>query len=76
MFDNLLQQCYNVIIKGGEDMTKTKRIAFRLDDNDFEMIKDICEERGQTMTDFIMFCIMDAIDSNDEDYDMNLKGGE
>ncbi len=57
-------------------MTKTKRIAFRLDDNDFEMIKDLSEERGQTMTDFIMFCIMDAIEPNDDGYDMNLKGGE
>lgn len=57
-------------------MTKDKRIAFRLDENDFEMIKDICEERGQTMTDFIMFAIMDKIDPVDSDYDMDLKGGE
>lgn len=57
-------------------MTKDKRIAFRLDENDFEMIKDICEERGQTMTDFIMFAIMDQIEPVDSDYDMDLKGGE
>lgn len=57
-------------------MAKDKRIAFRLDENDFEMIKDICEERGQTMTDFIMFAIMDKIDPVDSDYDMELKGGE
>lgn len=58
-------------------MRKEKRIAFRLDENDFEMIKDICEERGQTMTDFIMFAIMDQIEpTDDSEYDMNLKGGD
>lgn len=54
----------------------TKRIAFRLSDEDFEMIKEESAERGQTMTDFIMFCILDQVEPNDGDYDMNLKGGE
>lgn len=54
----------------------TKRIAFRLSDEDFEMIKEESAERGQTMTDFIMFSIMNVIDPVDGDYNMNLKGGE
>lgn len=54
----------------------TKRIAFRLSDEDFEMIKEESAERGQTMTDFIKFSIMNVIDPVDGDYDMSLKGGE
>lgn len=56
-------------------LRKTKRIAFRLDDNDFEMIKDLSEERGMTMTDFIMFAILDQTEPIDGE-DMTMKGGE
>lgn len=56
-------------------MTKTKRIAFRVSDNDFEMIKGLSEERGMTMTDFILFAILDQTEPIDGD-DVTMKGGE
>jgi predicted DNA-binding protein len=53
----------------------TKRVAFRLSDEELEMLKDQCECNGQTMTEYIKFLILndsEPIGGNE----INLKGGE
>lgn len=53
----------------------TKRVAFRLSDEELEMLKDQCECNGQTMTEYIKFLILN--DSKPIDgYEINLKGGD
>ena len=53
----------------------TKRVAFRLSDDELEMLKDQCECNGQTMTEYIKFLILN--DSKPIDgYEINLKGGD
>lgn len=55
--------------------TMTKRVAFRLSDEELEMLKDQCECNGQTMTEYIKFLILnDSEPINGEELD--LKGGE
>lgn len=52
-----------------------KRVAFRLSDEELEMLKDQCECNGQTMTEYIKFLILN--DSKPIDgYEINLKGGD
>lgn len=53
----------------------TKRVAFRLSDEELEMLKDQCECNGQTMTEYIKFLILndsEPIGGNE----INLKGGD
>lgn len=70
----LQQKCYTLIVptKGGERMTELKnRIAFRCTDDFKENVIEMCNERGQTISDYITFLIMDDMANF---YDE--KGGE
>lgn len=52
----------------------TKRVAFRLSEEELEMLKDQAEANGQTMTDYIKFLVLE--DSNPIDGEEIMKGGE
>ena len=44
----------------------TKRIAFRCSDLEYDMIKELADDNGQTVTDYIKFLILDQTEPADE----------
>lgn len=52
-----------------------KRVAFRLSDEELEVLKDNAEANGQTMTDYIKFLILEDTEPTGGEV-IDLKGGE
>lgn len=52
-----------------------KRVAFRLSDEELEVLKDNAEANGQTMTDYIKFLILEDTEPTGDEV-IDLKGGE
>lgn len=50
----------------------TKRLAFRCTDELYEEVKEMAEDKGQTVTDLITFLLIDEIGNYYDDQ----KGGE
>ncbi len=53
----------------------TKRVAFRLSEEELEQLKDNAECNGQTMTDYIKFLILEDSQPICGD-ELTMKGGE